>query len=91
MELRRKWTEKTKIDGISYRICLDKNLCPLKLHYIYTLISLLVARVRLHSTQDANIHPRLEKAMPRHAHGAIHCFFPRNFCTTCSSPRISAD
>ena len=26
-----KWTEKkTLIDGISYRICLDKNLCPLK-------------------------------------------------------------
>ena len=29
--------------------------------------------------------------MPRHIHGAIHCFFPRNFSTTCSSLRTSAD
>ena len=60
-------------------------------HVFLSVISLLVAVVGFHSTQDANIRPHFEQAMPRHVHGAIHCFFPRNFSTTCSSPRTSAD
>ena len=37
-----KWTEKTWMDGISYRICLDKNLCPLKFQvYIGCILELI--------------------------------------------------